>query len=113
MAGKKSEITEKQPGMAEEDRAKQEDDTVRDEQLKLVFAQAPVAIVASPMAATALSIGIWEVADHGLAISWVLVIASIALFRMGLVIAFKRRQSVLHMRVWERFFTYSFVTAGF
>ena len=93
MAGTKSEFLEKQPGMA--DQAKQQDDTIRDEQLKLVFAQAPLAIVASPMAAAALSVGIWEVADHGLAVAWVLVIASIALFRMSLVVAFKRRQNAL------------------
>ena len=113
MAGTKSEFPEKQPGMAEEDQAKREDDTIRDERLKLVFAQAPLAIIASPMAATALTIGIWEVADHDLAIAWVLVIASIALFRFALVVAFKRRQSALAMRLWERFFTYSFVAAGF
>ena len=113
MAGTKSEFAEKQPDMAEEDQAKREDDVVRDEQLKLVFAQAPLAIVASPLAATALSIGIWEVADQRLAIAWVMVIASIALFRIGLVVAFHRRQGALAMRVWERLFTFSFVAAGF
>ena len=113
MAGRRSGFTEEKPGMAEEDEAKQEDDTMRDEQLKLVFAQAPLAIVASPMAATALSIGIWQVANHGLAIAWVMVIASIALFRMALVVAFKKRRSSLTTRVWERFFTFSFVAAGF
>jgi hypothetical protein len=99
--------------MAEEDLTRREDDTIRDEQLKLVFAQAPLAIVASPLAATALAIGIWEVANQDLAIAWVAVIASIALFRIGLVVAFQRRQSALAMRVWERLFTFSFVTAGF
>ena len=99
--------------MAEADLTRREDDTIRDEQLKLVFAQAPLAIVASPLAATALAIGIWEVANQDLAIAWVAVIASIGLFRIGLVVAFQRRQSALAMRVWERLFTVSFVTAGF
>ncbi len=99
--------------MAEEDLKRHQDDTIRDEQLKLVFAQAPLAIIASPLAATALSIGIWEVANQGLAIAWVSVIASIALFRIGVVVAFQRRQSALAVRVWERLFTFSFVTAGF
>ena len=98
--------------MAEEDQTTRLDDTIRSEQLKLVFAQAPLAIIISPMAATTLAIGIWQVADHGSAIVWVLVIASIALFRIGLVIAFKRQQSALAMGVWERLFAYSFILAG-
>jgi diguanylate cyclase (GGDEF)-like protein len=98
--------------MAEEDQATRLDDTIREEQTRLVFAQAPLAIVASPLAATALSIAIWEVVDPGLAIAWVVVIASIALFRIGMVVAFKTRQSALAMRVWELLFTSSFFMAG-
>ena len=98
--------------MAEEDQTTRLDDTIRSEQLKLVFAQAPLAIIISPMAATTLAIGIWQVADHRSAIVWVLVIASIALFRIGVVVAFKRQQSALAMRVWKRLFAYSFILAG-
>jgi diguanylate cyclase (GGDEF)-like protein len=98
--------------MAEKDQTTRLDDTIRSEQLKLVFAQAPLAIIISPVAATTLAIGIWQVADHGAAIVWVLVIASIALFRIGLVVAFKRQQSALAMGVWERLFAYSFILAG-
>jgi diguanylate cyclase (GGDEF)-like protein len=98
--------------MAEKDQTTRLDDTIRSEQLKLVFAQAPLAIIISPVAATTLAIGMWQVADHGSAIVWVLVIASIALFRISLVIAFKRQQSALAMEVWERLFAYSFILAG-
>ena len=45
--------------MAEEDQTTRLDDTIRSEQLKLVFAQAPLAIIISPMAATTLAIGIY------------------------------------------------------
>ena len=44
MAGTKSEFLEKQPGMA--DQAKQQDDTIRDEQLKL---EVPPVAVPLPM----------------------------------------------------------------
>jgi predicted signal transduction protein with EAL and GGDEF domain len=110
--GAKSESAEEQPDMAEKDQKTRLDDIIRSEQLKLVFAQAPLAIIISPVAATTLAIGIWQVADHGSAIVWILVIASIALFRIGLVIAFKRQQSALAMGVWERLFAYSFILAG-
>ena len=98
--------------MAKKDQTTGLDDTIRSEQLKLVFAQAPLAIVISPMAATTLAIGIWQVADHGAVIAWVALIASMALFRLALVIAFKRRPNALAIRVWERLFAYSFILAG-
>ena len=60
--------------MAEKNQRTRLDDTVRTEQLKLVFAQAPLAIIISPVAAVTLALGIWQVADHGAAIAWVLVI---------------------------------------
>jgi len=98
--------------MAEEEQTTRLDDTIRDEQLKLVFAQAPLAIVVSPLVATTLAIGLWQVVDHGPVMIWVGVIASVAFFRMSLVLAFKRRQSNLAMRVWERLLAYSFILAG-
>ncbi len=98
--------------MAKKDQTTRLDDTIRSHQLKLVFAQAPLAIVISPLAATTLAIGIWQVADHGSAIVWVLVIALIALFRISLVVAFRRHESTLAMGVWERLFAYSFILAG-
>ena len=98
--------------MAEKDQTTRLDDTIRSEQLQLVFAQAPLAIVISPFAAATLAIGIWQVTDHGFTIAWVAVIASIALLRIGLVFAFKRHRSTLAMRVWERLFTSSFVLGG-
>ncbi len=98
--------------MAKKDQTTRLDDTTRSRQLKLVFAQAPLAIVISPLAATTLAIGIWQVADHGFAIAWVLVIALIALFRISLVVAFRRDESTLAMGDWERLFAYSFILAG-
>ena len=98
--------------MAEQDRTTPLDDSMRSEQLKLVFAQAPLAIVMSPLVAITLAIGIWQVADHGSAIAWVLVVAAIAILRMGLVVIFRKHQSAFTMRVWERLFAYSFILAG-
>ena len=98
--------------MAEKNQRTRLDDTVRTEQLKLVFAQAPLAIIISPVAAVTLAIGIWQVADHGAAIAWVLVITGMAIFRMGLVVVFKMRQAALTVRAWERLFAYSFILAG-
>ena len=103
---------EEQPDMAKKDQTTRLDDTIRSRQLKLVFAQAPLAIVISPLAATTLAIGIWQVADHGFAIAWVLVIVLMALFRISLVVAFRRHESTLSMGVWERLFAYSFILAG-
>ncbi len=103
---------EEQPDMAKKDQTTRLDDTIRSRQLKLVFAQAPLAIVISPLAATTLAIGIWQVADHGFAIAWVLVIVLMALFRISLVVAFRRYESTLSMGVWERLFAYSFILAG-
>ncbi len=98
--------------MAEKDQKTRLDDTIRSEQLKLVYAQAPLAIVISPLAATTLAVGIWQVADRVSAIAWVLVIALIALLRIGLVVSFKRHQGALANGVWERLFAYSFIMAG-
>ena len=98
--------------MAEKDETAGLDDSIRSEQLKLVYAQAPLAIIISPMAATTLAIGIWQVADHGSVIAWVVVLALLALLRIGLVVAFRRRQSALAMGVWERLFAYSFILVG-
>ena len=98
--------------MAEKDKTAGLDDSIRSEQLKLVYAQAPLAIIISPMAATTLAIGIWQVADHGSVIAWVVVLALLALLRIGLVVAFRRRQSALAMGVWARLFAYSFILVG-
>ena len=62
---------EEQPDMAEENKTTRPGDAIRDEQLKLVFAQAPLAIIISPMVATTLAIGLWQVVDHGSVMIWV------------------------------------------
>ena len=98
--------------MAEEDQATVLDETVREEQLKLLFAQAPWAIITSPLAAAALAIAISDVVDGGLLVAWVVVIASMAFLRFGLVVAFKKRPSALAVRIWERLFTSTVILAA-
>jgi len=110
--GAKSESAKEQPKMAEKDKTAGLDDSIRGEQLKLVYAQAPLAIIISPMAATTLAIGIWQVADQGSVIAWVVVLALLALLRIGLVVAFRRHQGALAMGVWGRLFAYSFILVG-
>ena len=85
---------------------------IREEQLELLFAQSPMAIVTSPLAAAALSMAIWEVVDRGLAITWVGVVVVVALLRMSVFLAHKMRRDALPMRLWERFFNWSLLLAG-
>lgn len=103
---------EKQPGMAEEKDTEGLDDAFQEEQLKLLFAQAPWAIITSPLAAVILSIAIWDVVDSGRLIAWVTIIASVSLLRTTLVVAFNKRRGAFGMRLWERIFTSTVVLAG-
>ncbi len=95
---------EEQPDMAEKEQITHLKDTIREEQLEVFFAQAPLAIVLSPMAAAILVGAIWEVVDRNLAIWWVVVVTSMALIRFGLVVAFNARRSRVSSRMWERLF---------
>ena len=91
--------------MAEKDQATRLDETVRQDQLKLLFEQAPWAIITSPLAASALAIAIWDVVDGGLVLAWVAVVTCMAILRFGLMVAFKKRAEAFAVRTWERLFT--------
>ncbi len=90
--------------MAEKEQITHLKDTIREERLEVFFAQAPLAIILSPMAAAILVGAIWEVVERDLAISWVVVVTSMALLRFGLVAAFNARRSRVSSRIWERLF---------
>jgi diguanylate cyclase (GGDEF)-like protein len=85
---------------------------MRDEHLKLLFAQAPLSIILSPIVAAALALAIWDVVDGRFLFAWVTVITGAALVRIALVIAFRTRQSALGLKTWEHLFTASIVAVG-
>jgi diguanylate cyclase (GGDEF)-like protein len=98
--------------MAEKDQATRLDETVRGDQLRLLFEQAPWAIITSPLAASALAIAIWDVVDGGLVVAWVVVVVCMAILRFGLMVAFKKRPEAFAVRTWERLFISTVVLAG-
>ena len=80
--------------MAEEAQKSYADGTaIQEEQLQLLFSQAPLAIILSPVAAVVLSLAIWEVVDRRLAIIWIVVVF-VALLRGGHV-------RTLHDTAWH------------
>jgi len=81
--------------MAEDEQAKRLKGTMQDEHLKLLFAQAPLSTILSPIAAAALALAILEVVDGRFLFAWVVVITSAAFARIGLVAAFRTGQSSL------------------
>ena len=112
MVGANVESAQEQPERAGDAQSTGIADTIRDEQLELLFAQAPLAIVLSPLAAAALTVAIWDVVNHTFAIGWVVLIATFSLLRMGLLVAFRNRRSDLALKGWERLFTFSLVFVG-
>ena len=98
--------------MAEEEQQKRPKGALRDEYLKLLFAQAPLAIVLSPIIAAALALAIWDVVDGRFLFAWVVIITLAAIVRIGLVVAFRTQQSALAPQTWEHLFTASIVMVG-
>ena len=107
-----SEIEEKQPRMAEEGQIARPGDAFREEELELLYTQATLPIIASPLAAALLASAIWEVGDGVWLVAWVGIIASISLFRTALVVAFKKRRGSFALRTWERLFTSTVISSG-
>lgn len=99
--------------MAGQDQTTRLDDAFEEEQLELLFAQAPWAIITSPLAAATLAIALWDVVDGSWLIAWVAIIASVALIRTAVVVAFNNRRSMFAVRTWERLFTSTVVLAAF
>ena len=112
MVGGKFEFSEARPCMAEDEQTTRLKGTMRDEHLKLLFAQAPLSIILSPIAAAALALAILEVVDGRFLFAWVVVITAAALARIGLVVAFRTHQSALDPKTWEHLFTASIVMVG-
>lgn len=79
MVGANVESAQEQPERAGDAQSTGIADTIRDEQLEFLFAQAPLAIVLSPLAAAALTVAIWDVVNHTFAIGWVVLIATFSL----------------------------------
>ena len=98
--------------MAEDEEATRLRGTMRDEHLQLLFAQAPLSIILSPVVAAALALAILEVVDGRFVFAWVMVITAAALARIGLVIAFRTQQKALGPKTWEHLFTASVVMVG-
>ena len=86
--------------------------TIQEEQLQLLFAQAPMAIILSPVAAVVLSIAIWEVVDRRLAVIWIGIIVFVALLRGGLYMLYTTRPNTMVLSRWDHLFTAGLLTAG-
>jgi GGDEF domain-containing protein len=98
--------------MAEEAQKSYADGTaIQEEQLQLLFSQAPLAIILSPVAAVVLSLAIWEVVDRRLAIIWIVVVF-VALLRGGMFVLYTTRPGTIAMNIWEHLFTASLLAAG-
>ena len=99
--------------MAEEAQKSYADGTaIQEEQLQLLFSQAPLAIILSPVAAVVLSLAIWEVVDRRLAIIWIGVVVFVALLRGGMFVLYTTRPGTIVMNIWEHLFTASLLAAG-
>ena len=112
VVGAKLEFSEAQPGMAEEEQTAPLKGALRDEYLKLLFAQAPLSIILSPIVAAALALAILEVVDGRHLFAWVMTITGAAIIRIGLVVSFRTQQSALALKTWEHLFTASIVMVG-
>ncbi len=86
--------------------------TIQEEHLQLLFAQAPLAIILSPVTAAVLSMAIWEVVDRRSAVIWVGVVAAVAVLRMGVLVLYRKESGALPTRKWESLFTSTLLLGG-
>jgi diguanylate cyclase (GGDEF)-like protein len=78
---------------------------IRAEQVRIVFRQAPPALLLSIVAAAAVCWALWAVTDHRRLLTWLVVITAITIVRIILAAVFARRQPAAEAMVWwERAF---------
>jgi diguanylate cyclase len=80
------------------------DEKIHGEKVKLIFAQSPLPIIVSPLAAVALAAALWGTVDPRRLLWWNVALLVLAFVRAGMLIAFRRRQGVFDARVWDRRF---------
>jgi diguanylate cyclase (GGDEF)-like protein len=89
------------------------DARVRAEQVRVIYQQAPAALLISLLVSAVLCFILWDVTDRARLAGWFVLLAFLALVRIGIVAAFRRRNpDAGEMPVWERRFVVSLVTTG-
>lgn len=77
---------------------------VRDEQIRIAFSQTMKGVVGGGLGAVLLVWAFWPVADATQLVTWLALLAAIALLRVGYYAAFLRRDERTSTAVWERRF---------
>jgi diguanylate cyclase (GGDEF)-like protein len=86
---------------------------MRAQQVALVFGQTLRNQALSPFVAALLSFALWQVADHGLLVGWMLTLAGVSVWRQGLARLYHRRPvEGGAVRAWERRFLLSLAVAS-
>ncbi len=86
---------------------------VRAEQVRVIYQQAPPALLISVLVAAVLCFVLRDVADHARLKTWFSVVAMVALVRIALVRAFRRKDpQVGETRAWELAFLVSLGATG-
>lgn len=67
------------------------DQRIRAEQIRLLYAQAPLGAVASLLIAPMLALALWEVAPRAVLLTWLALLEAAILLRLLLALAFQRR----------------------
>lgn len=89
------------------------DARVRAEQVRVIYQQAPTALLISLLVSAVLGFILWDVTDRGLLAVWFALLAFLALARIVIVVAFRRRNPDSgDMPAWERRFVASLVATG-
>jgi diguanylate cyclase (GGDEF)-like protein len=81
---------------------------VRNEQVQLIYRQAPPALAISVLVALLVAYVLWDVSDRQMLIGWVATLMSLSVVRLGLVLAY-RRAADRHDARWERWFVATLV----
>ena len=64
---------------------------IRDEQIELLYAQAPLGVMASLLIAPLLALTLWNALPRTILVAWLLVLEATVLVRLALIVAFRRR----------------------
>jgi diguanylate cyclase len=85
---------------------------VRADLLRLLFQQVPLSSLISVLVAAILCALLWDLTPRFLLQAWLAIIAVLAVVRVAMTMAFRRRAGDLDIRAWERRFVVSLIFTG-
>jgi diguanylate cyclase (GGDEF)-like protein len=88
------------------------EERARADLLRLLYQQVPLSSLISALVATMLCAILWDLTPRDLLKAWWLAIVALALFRVGLTYAFRRRPDDAALRAWEQRFVVTLVLTG-